>query len=129
MDEHQVQANSEEAVLDSLDRQWKGKYPVTWCHLCDTAIIICPKCNNSSCNGGGCPECHNDFEEFAKTCKTDVDDYLTERETFTYRKGLRLQRLIVESIQRQEKQLDFNELKNSGHLSQADREMFCEVPF
>lgn len=24
----------------------------SWCELCETACIICPKCGNNSCNGG-----------------------------------------------------------------------------
>jgi len=129
MDEpHTQQLDSEEAILDAMDRQWKGKYAVTWCHLCDTAVILCPVCHNSSCNGGGCNKCVKDFAEFGKY-KTSVEDYLNEKEIYSYHKGLRLQRLIVESIQRQEKELDFKALKSSGHLSQADENMFEDVPF
>jgi len=32
-----------------------------WCGTCDCAAISCPHCDNSSCNGGGCDKCHQDF--------------------------------------------------------------------
>ena len=37
-----------------------------WCELCDCPAIKCEKCENSSCNGGGCPECNDDFNEVSR---------------------------------------------------------------
>ena len=49
-------------------RTWKSKkgnlYHLTYCTLCETDCIVCPHCDNSSCNGGGCDKCIDDFEEF-----------------------------------------------------------------
>ena len=44
------------------------KFEGRWffCDLCDTVAIKCDVCGNTSCNGGGCPECDADFEEVTK---------------------------------------------------------------
>ncbi|MFA5766511.1 MAG: hypothetical protein WC919_01130, partial [Candidatus Paceibacterota bacterium] len=46
-------------MADRLEGRW------FWCELCNCPAIKCEKCGNSSCNGSGCAECHNDFEEVA----------------------------------------------------------------
>lgn len=47
---------------------WKSKtgklYQKDYCSLCEVDIVICPKCENSSCNGGGCDYCEEDFKEW-----------------------------------------------------------------
>lgn len=43
-----------------------NKYQLTYCGLCECDCVICPHCDNSSCNGSGCYKCHDDFEEFNK---------------------------------------------------------------
>ncbi len=30
--------------------EWKFEW--SWCEHCDSAIILCPKCGNNTCNGG-----------------------------------------------------------------------------
>lgn len=37
--------------------------PEDWfyCDLCEVQAISCKLCGNSSCNGGGCGECFDDF--------------------------------------------------------------------
>ena len=99
--------------------QWKNKYNLDYCYLCDTAVIICPVCNNGSCSGGGCDECKVDFIEFLRL-KIHPEAYLTSQEAISYQKGIRLQKLIVESLGRQEKELDFTHLKEQGYLSLND---------
>lgn len=115
----------EGAMLDGMGNKWKGKYVVSWCHLCNTASIShhgCPG-HGSSCNAGGCPDCIEDFKEFNKL-KTTVEDYITEEEAKTWEKCLRLRKHIVESLQRGEKQLYWEKLAKEGHLSQNERQMF-----
>lgn len=48
---------------------FKG-YKVQWCNCCETAVISCDKCENGSCNGGGCEACSEDFDEFNKISNT-----------------------------------------------------------
>ena len=31
-----------------------------WCQVCEESSVTCPKCHNSTCNGGGCDFCMND---------------------------------------------------------------------
>ena len=44
------------------------KFTGRWFHClsCDRVSIECPHCDNTSCNGGGCDLCHDDFKEVAK---------------------------------------------------------------
>lgn len=114
---------SEQRILASLGPQWKDRYIVDWCHLCDCAMVICPDCKNGSCNGSGCDKCGDDFDTFRSFANT-VEHYLCPLETTCYKKGLRLQRLIVDSIARNESRLDFKTLKKDGHLSKNDEAMF-----
>lgn len=30
---------------------------IHWCELCDTICYAFPCCGNTTCNGGGCPDC------------------------------------------------------------------------
>lgn len=73
---------------DVLNYKWKGKYLIERCNHCQKIVIVCKKCNNSSCNGSSCLECDLDFKEFLKM-KNNVSDYLSLSEKEVYRKGLR----------------------------------------
>jgi len=37
------------------------EYIVKYCSLCKTIVLVCLKCENSSCNGGGCDSCYYAF--------------------------------------------------------------------
>ena len=75
--------------------KWKDKYDIDWCNHCNVAIIECPECHNSSCNGGGCSVCGEDKDHnlFYNT-KNSVLDYLSEEESKVYMKCLQLQKFI-----------------------------------
>ena len=92
---------SEKDVLEDIfddGRRWKNKYKVKWCDLCDCAILICPECKNSTCNGGGCKECHEEFSTFNKKVKSNVHSYLTDDENRVYEKCKTIQEFILESV-------------------------------
>ena len=103
----------------------QGKHLVTWCGLCNTAIISClePDCHGSTCNAGGCDKCKKDFDEF-NTYKTTVFEYLTDEEKSVYEKALRIQHFIMETIPTGMKELDWKKLDSEGKLSDYDRWMF-----
>jgi hypothetical protein len=109
--------------LSFLGSKWKGVYTVEWCHLCRTAIIICPKCKNSSCNGSGCAECIEDQSEFAKT-KTRVEEYLSPEEILVYQKAEKLKDFILISIQNGETEIDFKKLYEEGKFSVETKRLF-----
>lgn len=119
--------NEVDILDDIFGAKWKGKYTVSYCHACDTAIIICPECHNASCTGGGCEKCIADFKEFYDTIVHNVRCYLNIEESKAYEKGIRLQSLIVESVGRGEWALDFNKLKKEGYLSENDEKMFANL--
>jgi len=66
---------------------WKDKYQISWCYHCETAVIQCPACHNTSCNAGGCQECHSTFQDFHQA-KVTVTNYLTDEESRIYDKAL-----------------------------------------
>lgn len=37
-----------------------------WCELCSCPCIRCQVCGNLSCNGSGCRDCHEAFEEVTR---------------------------------------------------------------
>ena len=119
-------------MSDTLDEifnegnRWKNKYRISWCHQCDTAIIACPECGNTSCNGGGCKQCHDDFEEFIHKVNHSVEKYLTDEEIDIYHKCLYLRQLIVSGLKRGEHVLDFKKLQEDGHLSKNQEEKFLK---
>ena len=121
----------EEAMLDDIfgdngSRQlWKGKYRVSWCGTCRTAYIACvePNCDGTSCNGGGCEKCHEDFVEF-HTCKTSIEDYLSDDEIETYRKIIHLQSLILESLRMGDKEIDFEKMNREDLLTEYSKKLF-----
>ena len=108
---------------DIFGDKWLGKYTVGWCESCRTAYILCPKCDNTSCNGSGCEECATDKLKL-KEFKTRVEDYLTEEERKIYEKTERLKRFITMNIQAGENKIDFKTLQKAGKLSQKDEEIF-----
>lgn len=107
-------------------KRWKNKYKVSWCEHCETAVIVCPECKNTTCNGGGCKSCDLDFDEFIQKTFHRVENYLTADEIKTYRKVKKLQDLIVRSIKNGEEKINWEALDKSGELSENDHEMFSE---
>jgi hypothetical protein len=106
--------------------RWKGKnreYSVSWCDLCDVAIISCEDCHGSTCNCMSCEKCSEDFEEFCKY-KRCVEDYLTGEEIKIYQKCLQIRKHILETIQIGEKEIDWNKLNERGDLSEWECGMF-----
>lgn len=114
-----------DSLYSFFNRKWRNKYPIGWCHHCNRAIIECPACHNTSCNGGGCNECHDDFSEFFPifTC---AEHYLDDNETKAYQKGLRLRRIIQDSLALEHPSINWRQMKRDGLLSQNDEEMFKE---
>jgi len=121
----------EERLLNDLFgnvKVWKGiktNYKLGWCELCDTATISCPSCSASSCNCRDCEECRDDFNHF-NTLKTTVFDYVTKEEWETIQKGRRLEKLILKSLSRNESEIDWAKMKESGNLCQMDEKYFKE---
>jgi hypothetical protein len=50
----------------SPERKWH------YCDTCRLVAIQCEKCGNTSCNGGGCDDCFNDFEEASQMIRSGV---------------------------------------------------------
>lgn len=105
--------------------KWKEKYTLSWCDHCATAIIVCPDCKNSSCNGGGCDKCHTDFEDFMK-CKITVCAYLTDEEQEVYWKSLRIKHFVQESLAAGQTEINWKQLEEAGKLSRKDAGIFKE---
>jgi len=110
-------------MLGGPENYWREKYFVSWCDLCNTAVISCPECSASSCSGGGCEKCRQDFKDFGEK-NTRIEDYLSDEESDIYHKCLRLQRLIMRSIKMGDNRIDFKKLDELGWLSENDREVF-----
>lgn len=102
---------------------WKDKYELDWCHHCDTAIIVCPDCKNSSCNGGGCESCLQDFITFCKLKKCP-SFFLAEEEKRTAKKIDCLRRYILTCLENDKDPIDFKWLKEEGHISPAAEDLF-----
>lgn len=47
----------------------KGRWH--WCDACECAAITCKYCNNTSCNGGGCDRCFDEFTEAIRLINED----------------------------------------------------------
>lgn len=105
------------------EKRWKDKYTITWCDTCEVAIIYCPDCHNSSCNASGCEKCHDDFVEF-HVLKHSVSSYLIEEEKKVYKKIFWIKKYILESFRAGEKEINWNKLKEDGHLCTASEKMF-----
>lgn len=103
---------------------WKDRYEIDWCDHCNTATINCPDCKNSSCNGGGCEKCHDDFNFFIKNVKARVEYYLTDDEKIVYSKTVELKKLILESLNKGETEISFVNLHRDGHMSVNTEKLF-----
>ena len=119
---------SGERLLDEIfGEKWVSStgrvYTVTWCNLCDCAIIICPKCKNGSCNGGGCEFCTEDWPEFSKF-KCNPSYYLNESEKNTYFKIEALRKFIKESIVLGDYEINFDKLNRLGSFSNHTLKVF-----
>lgn len=91
-------------------------YNLSYCSHCDRHVISCDKCDNSSCNGGGCDQCNDDFTFFVHNHKP-LESYLTSSEIHLYRKISKIKRLInqygdVFPVTK----IDFHLLKKEGLL-------------
>ena len=102
-----------------IDRLYKDKYKISYCNFCNKIIITCPICKNSSCNGGGCESCNEDFDYFLHDPKFNYISYLSENEFDIYRKVIRLQSLMMKSISNYDK-VDFEQLKNEEYITKKD---------
>lgn len=105
------------------DQKWKKKYRVSWCGLCDTVIITCPDCKNTSCNCGSCDKCKNDFNEFT-ALKNNVADYMSDEDYKIYRRGKRLEQMLIISFKHNFNALELKKLDELGELSYNDQQMF-----
>ena len=110
-----------------LEKKWKGKYKLSWCDLCNSATICCPEpeCHGSACNGGGCPSCVEDTTEFNKM-KTHVEDYLTKEEVDIYYKSDRLKKLILDSIESGDCEINWKKFDKEGRFSINDSHIFSK---
>lgn len=124
----------ESELLDEVfgeTKMWKNKYKISWCDLCNCVTIECPVCHHGSCSGGGCKDCMKDYEEWKKV-KHDVESYLTDEEIKIYKKCLRLKSHILDSISKDETEINFKKLKKGGELSEWEEGLFekelSEIP-
>jgi len=121
---------NEESILDTIFNDpkdyWKGVYKVSWCNLCETAIISCPKCDATSCNCSSCEFCHKDIEDFHKA-KTTLEDYLSEQEAHVLVKCQRTKKHILTCLKAGKREIDWAWLHESGHLCKADYGLFDEL--
>ena len=106
--------------------QWKEKYEISWCGLCNVAIIKCPQCDSTSCNTGGCEACDSDFTEFLLQGKISVEAYLSKEEAQIYDKARRIQKFILETLAEGRSKIDWKALKDQGKMSQNDQEHFAK---
>lgn len=102
---------------------WKEKYKISWCHLCDAAILTCPACENTTCNAGGCDACHETFIEFNKG-KVTVFAYLTDDESAVYQKAMRIQNFILESLAKGRSEINWKQLDEDGEMTDHDVKVF-----
>jgi hypothetical protein len=107
------------------DVLWKNTYQISWCELCNSAVITCPHCKLSSCSGGGCDKCSDDFHEFNMGW-TAVWEYLTHSEEIIYEKIFRLKHFILESLKLGDKKINFEKLISLGKLSSHDKILFSK---
>ena len=88
-------------------KEWKNKYDVSWCTACESAIIECKKCLNSSCSGLNCNDCKDDFLEYNSIVKNKVESYLSEDEIKVFNKIKKLKRFIIESVRDSKTEIDW----------------------
>lgn len=121
--------NNEENILDAIFGElqlWKNKYPLKWCELCEVIMAVCPKCKNTTCNGGGCSECMKDYPDWQAT-KHCFESYLSDAELKTTDKIFFLKRYIRESLLAGFKEINWQWLHDNGHLCQKAYEIFDEL--
>jgi methionyl-tRNA synthetase len=94
--------NLKKNIKKSLEEEFKRE--VDWCDLCSVFYITCSECGNSSCNGGGCNQCGNDFDKFNES-KHGVEDYLDEEECLIFYRLLTLKHRMSESLRKGESEL------------------------
>lgn len=107
------------------EAQWKEKYEISWCGMCNVAIITCPQCDNTSCNAGGCEACDQDFTEFLQG-KIGVEAYLSKEEAKIFDKARRIQKFILETLAEGHPEIDWKALRDRGKMSQNDQEHFTK---
>lgn len=117
----------ESEILDDIfvGNKFKDKYRVSWC--CDSAQIFCPVkgCGASTCNSRWCDksECMEIYNEF-RTLSRKVENYLTKEEQDIWKKGLKIQELILKTTAEGLKEIPFKELKEKGEFSINDEKLF-----
>lgn len=99
-------------------------YESNYCTHCEVYTIKCPECNNSSCSGGGCDYCHDDFSYWLKNTNHAVEYYLTEEENKTYKKSKYLHEYIKEAIQLGFDEIPWGYFKKIGKFSRYSEELF-----
>ena len=63
-------------MYQDIGKTFQGKivlYEITWCLMCKTELIVCKLCKASSCSGGGCDECYDDYVTFQSVALYDTD--------------------------------------------------------
>lgn len=122
--------NNEEQILADIfgesKKLWKDKYKISWCDLCETAIISCPKCENCSCNCSSCEFCHEDFIEFMKV-KSRTDDYFNEDESNVLKKDRKLKEHILTCLGEGYSEINWEFLHKQGQLCLMDYFWFKEL--
>ncbi len=53
-----------------------------YCELCESPAIKCNYCENTSCNGGGCDKCNDDFNEVTQLIN---DGLAPDKDTIPYK--------------------------------------------
>jgi len=56
------------------DMELKGGFTMFYCSTCECLSIGCPKCDNSSCNGGSCDYCTREIDSFSKDYNAWIRD-------------------------------------------------------
>lgn len=123
---------NEEELLDQIfevrKNKWKDKYPISYCGHCQTYIITCPDCKNSSCNGSGCNNCTKDSTEFS-SMKTSEREYLSPEEQKVWYKIRSLKKFINIMLQEGRTEMNWREI-GVKVASEYERNLFDELkPF
>lgn len=100
-------------------------YKLKYCDLCNAYIIICEDCNNSSCNGGSCELCFNDFYYFSNKFQWSLwHNILSEEEYKVFEKIDRYKDFILASIKINRDKLDLKEIRDNGLMSEYAEDLF-----
>ncbi len=103
---------------------WHEKYEIFWCNLCETWSIKCPECGNSSCNGGGCPQCEKDFEDFHKLLNNSWGNIFSQEELNTIEKYDRFNHLVEICLKNNREPVDWKWLKETEKICKLDEQIF-----